>query len=165
MHHFFQTGAVDGELLPEDYYFCELALRAGHPTFVDTAIHMGGVEDRCIEVRASDPTDHAELIFSWSEGMNVSTRVCPSYSSCCSSEASRRQRAHWLKATVVNGTGNPNVDIRAVQAAVNLGGNVVLRGHFSFNNPPTISTSLQTVGFPLATILISKAVSISRCTS
>ena len=63
--------------------------------------------------------------------------------------------------TVVNGTGNPNVDIPAVQAAVNLGGNVVLRGHFSFNTPPTISTALQTAGFPLATILISKAVSIS----
>ena len=65
------------------------------------------------------------------------------------------------QATVVDGTGNPNVDIPAVQAAVNLGGNVVLRGHFSFNTPPTISTSLQAVGFPLATILISKAVSIS----
>jgi hypothetical protein len=40
VHHFFQTGVVDGELLPEDYYFCELALRAGHPTFVDTAIRL-----------------------------------------------------------------------------------------------------------------------------
>jgi len=40
VHHFFQTGVVDGELLPEDYYFCELALRAGHPTPVDTAIRL-----------------------------------------------------------------------------------------------------------------------------
>jgi hypothetical protein len=65
------------------------------------------------------------------------------------------------QATVVIGTGNPGVDVPAVQAAVNLGGEVVLRGHFSFDTPPTIPTRLQPVGFPTATILISKAVAIS----
>jgi hypothetical protein len=40
VHHFFQTGVVDGVILPEDYYFCELARRAGHLAFVDTAIRL-----------------------------------------------------------------------------------------------------------------------------
>ena len=65
------------------------------------------------------------------------------------------------QATVVIGTGKPDVDIPAVQAAVNLGGEVVLMGHFSFDTPPTIPSPLQAVGFPKATILISKAVAIS----
>lgn len=65
------------------------------------------------------------------------------------------------QAAVVTGTGDPNVDVPAVQAAVNLGGEVVLRGHFSFDTPPTIPTALGAVGFPRATILISKAVAIS----
>jgi hypothetical protein len=65
------------------------------------------------------------------------------------------------QATVVIGTGNPDVDVPAVQAAINLGGEVVLRGHFSFDAPPTVPTRLQAVGFPPATILISNAVAIS----
>jgi hypothetical protein len=65
------------------------------------------------------------------------------------------------QATLVTGTGNPSLDVPAVQAAVNLGGEVVLRGHFSFDTPPTIPTALGAVGFPRATILISKAVAIS----
>jgi hypothetical protein len=65
------------------------------------------------------------------------------------------------QAAAVTGTGNPDVDIPAVQAAVNLGGDVVLSGHFSFDKPPTIPTPLQAVGIPPATILISKAVAIS----
>ena len=65
------------------------------------------------------------------------------------------------QSTAVTGTGNPDVDIPAVQAAVNLGGDVVLSGHFSFDKPPTIPTPLQAVGIPPATILISKAVTIS----
>ena len=56
VHHFFQTGVVDGELLPEDYYFCEPALRAGHPTFVDTAIHMG--ESKTDALRSGRVTRH-----------------------------------------------------------------------------------------------------------
>jgi hypothetical protein len=65
------------------------------------------------------------------------------------------------QSTVVMGTGNADVDIPAVQAAVNLGGEVVLMGHFSFDKPPTIPTPLHTVGIPPATILISTAVAIS----
>src|SRR6202012_5239744 len=91
--------------------------------------------------------------------MNVSFRWIPAIVLLTSVSIASATNA-LAQATVVNGTGNPNVDIPAVQAAVNLGGNVVLRGHFSFNTPPTISTALQTAGFPLATILISNAVSI-----
>src|SRR5438874_1767494 len=38
---------------------------------------------------------------------------------------------------VVVGTGDPDHDIPAVQAAVDRGGQVILKGHFSFNRPPT----------------------------
>jgi hypothetical protein len=37
---------------------------------------------------------------------------------------------------VVTGTGDPNQDVPAVQAAVDQGGRVVLTGHFSFDRPP-----------------------------
>jgi hypothetical protein len=37
----------------------------------------------------------------------------------------------------VVGTGDPDIDVPAVQAAVDHGGQVVLRGHFSFERPPT----------------------------
>jgi hypothetical protein len=63
--------------------------------------------------------------------------------------------------TVVWGTGNPDVDVPAVQAAVNQGGEVVLRGHFSFDRSPTIQTALASAGYPPATVLVSKAVAIS----
>jgi len=39
--------------------------------------------------------------------------------------------------TVVVGTGDPNVDVPAVQAAVDRGGNLLLSGHFSFDRPPS----------------------------
>jgi hypothetical protein len=39
---------------------------------------------------------------------------------------------------VVVGTVNPNLDVPAVQAAVDQGGQVILKGHFSFDTPPTI---------------------------
>jgi hypothetical protein len=61
--------------------------------------------------------------------------------------------------TVVIGTGNPDVDVPAVQAAVGQGGEVVLRGHFSFDRPPTISTA--PVGLAPAMVLVSKAAVIS----
>jgi len=64
------------------------------------------------------------------------------------------------QATAVTGTGNPAVDVPAVQAAVNLGGEVVLSGHFSFDTPPTIPIAAALHLSP-ATILISKAVAIS----
>src|SRR5215469_8163689 len=66
--------------------------------------------------------------------------------------------------TVVVGTGNPDVDVPAVQAAVNQGGDVNLKGHFSFRRDPTVTipTALLPWGYPpKATILVSKAVAIS----
>jgi hypothetical protein len=59
-------------------------------------------------------------------------------------------------ATVVVGTGKPDVDVPAVQAAVDRGGEVTLEGRFSFDRPPTIPTPLVP-----ATILVSTAVVIS----
>lgn len=62
--------------------------------------------------------------------------------------------------TVVVGTGDPNIDVPAVQAAVDQGGQVILKGHFSFNRAPTVPTATAFVG-GLATVLVSKAVAIS----
>ena len=60
--------------------------------------------------------------------------------------------------TVVVGTGDPDIDIAAVQTAVDRGGAVVLRGRFSFDNPPTRHGTLPDL---MATILVSKEVTIS----
>ena len=60
--------------------------------------------------------------------------------------------------TVVVGTGDPDIDIAAVQTAVDRGGAVVLRGRFSFHNPPTRHGTLPDL---MATILVSKEVTIS----
>src|SRR5215467_10901620 len=60
--------------------------------------------------------------------------------------------------TVVVGTGNPDIDVPAVQAAVDQGGDVVLKGHFSFDRSPTIPT--LPAGEPPAMVLVSKAVAI-----
>jgi len=60
--------------------------------------------------------------------------------------------------TVVVGTGNPDIDIAAVQTAVDRGGAVTLRGRFSFDNPPTGHLSMPDL---MATILVSKDVTIS----
>src|SRR4051794_19068083 len=60
--------------------------------------------------------------------------------------------------TVVVGTGDPDIDIAAVQAAVDAGGAVVLRGRFSFDNPPTRHGSLPNL---MSTVLVSKEVRIS----
>lgn len=65
----------------------------------------------------------------------------------------------WLSATammaaaqtVVTGTGDPNVDVPAVQAALNVGGDVRLVGTFSFDRPPVNDR----------TVVISKAVSVT----
>src|SRR6267378_55259 len=62
--------------------------------------------------------------------------------------------------TVVVGTGDPNIDVPAVQAAVDQGGNVILKGKFSFNKPPTVPTATAFVG-GLATVVVWKAVEIS----
>src|SRR6266513_1041574 len=60
--------------------------------------------------------------------------------------------------TVVVGTGDPDIDIAAVQTAVDRGGAVSLRGRFSFDNPPTRHGTLPDL---MATILVAKAVTIS----
>ncbi|HEY3837588.1 MAG TPA: hypothetical protein VGL72_13500, partial [Bryobacteraceae bacterium] len=57
----------------------------------------------------------------------------------------------------VTGTGDPNQDIPAVQAAVDQGGTVVLTGHFSFDRPPTAP---DTTGYNRM-VTVSKSVSIS----
>jgi hypothetical protein len=57
----------------------------------------------------------------------------------------------------VVGTGDPNLDVPAVQAAVDHGGQVVLRGHFSFDRPPTINVP----GFAQAMVVVSKGVAIA----
>jgi hypothetical protein len=62
--------------------------------------------------------------------------------------------------TVVVGTGDPDTDVKAVQAAVDQGGEVILKGHFSFNRPPMVRTATPFVG-GLATVLVSRAVAIS----
>jgi len=62
--------------------------------------------------------------------------------------------------TVVVGTGDPGTDVKAVQAAVDQGGEVTLKGHFSFNRAPTVPTATAFVG-GLATVLVSKGVAIS----
>ena len=41
------------------------------------------------------------------------------------------------QAVAIRGTGNPEIEVPAVQAAVDHGGQVVLMGHFSFDRPPT----------------------------
>jgi hypothetical protein len=60
------------------------------------------------------------------------------------------------QSTVVIGTGDPTIDIPAVQAGVDQGGQVVLMGHFSFDAPPTRPDG-KTYN---RTVTISKAVSI-----
>ena len=67
---------------------------------------------------------------------------------------------------VVVGTGDPSVDVPAVQAAVDQGGEVVLKGHFSFDAPATkpLAPVLASAGggyAPDAEILIARSVSIS----
>jgi hypothetical protein len=69
-------------------------------------------------------------------------------------------RAAAQKIEVV-GTGNPDVDVPTVQAAVDQGGEVTLRGRFSFDKSPTVLTAFAGVGYPPATIRVSKSVAIS----
>jgi len=63
------------------------------------------------------------------------------------------------QAVVVVGTGDPAIDVPAMQAAVDHGGDVILKGHFSFRTSPTVVVPL--VGYPLATVLVSKSVTIT----
>jgi hypothetical protein len=63
--------------------------------------------------------------------------------------------------TVVVGTDNPDIDVPAVQAAVNQGGEVILKGRFSFDTAPAVHTALEAAGYSPAMVLISKDVAIS----
>ncbi len=67
------------------------------------------------------------------------------------------------RAITVVGTGDPKVDVPAVQAAVDRGGRVVLKGHFSFDAPPTVVElpSLWFSGQAMGMVRISKVVAIS----
>jgi hypothetical protein len=62
------------------------------------------------------------------------------------------------RTTVVLGTGDPDVDVPAVQNAADHGGEVVLRGQFSFNRPPTAPAG----AISKRMITISRNVAISR---
>jgi hypothetical protein len=57
----------------------------------------------------------------------------------------------------VTGTGDPKIDVPAVQAAVDQGGSVVLTGHFSFDRPPTTPTGATLNRM----VTVSKTVAIS----
>ena len=65
--------------------------------------------------------------------------------------------------TEVVGTGNSSIDIPAVQTAVDQGGEVRLKGAFSFDAPPThaLPPAFVAVAYPKATVLVSKSVAIS----
>ena len=67
------------------------------------------------------------------------------------------------QAVTVVGTGDPKVDIPAVQAAVDQGGLVALKGRFSFDAPPTVveRPGISFNGAALGTILISRTVIIT----
>lgn len=65
---------------------------------------------------------------------------------------------------VVTGTGDPAIDVPAVQAAVDQGGAIVLKGHFSFDVAPTRQVApLLASGWypPAAEVLVSKETTIS----
>ena len=67
-------------------------------------------------------------------------------------------------ATEVTGTGDPTIDIPAVQAAVDRGGSIILKGRFSFNKPPTkpVAALLASEWYPpAAQVLVSRTVTIS----
>jgi hypothetical protein len=71
------------------------------------------------------------------------------------------EAAATAPARVVVGTGDANLDVASVQEAVDLGGQVVLQGHFSFDRPPAKTTSVQAFSPRAAMVLVSKRVVIS----
>ena len=78
-------------------------------------------------------------------------------------------RAYWrtrlaAHANEVLGSGDPDIDVPAVQAAVDRGGSVILRGRFSFARTPTklVAPLLAANWYPpAAEVLVSKAVTIA----
>jgi hypothetical protein len=100
--------------------------------------------------------------------LGVASAASLLFGGCDSTNAPTRPRVAGIAADqlaalssatqVVIGTGDPAIDVLAVQAAVDAGDTVILKGHFSFDRPPTVAVPL--VGYPLATVLVSKAVTI-----
>lgn len=74
-----------------------------------------------------------------------------------------RGAAEWEHATMITGTGDPAIDVAAVQAAVDEGGRVVLRGHFSFEAAPSaaIAPGLPPALPRNAEVKITKSINIS----
>jgi hypothetical protein len=70
------------------------------------------------------------------------------------------------QAITVVGTGDPSLDIPAVQSAVDQGGRVILKGHFSFDAPPTVpeQPAVAFSGDAFGMVLISRAVAVSGMT-
>jgi hypothetical protein len=69
-------------------------------------------------------------------------------------------------ASIIVGTGDPSIDVAAVQAAVDRGGAVILKGRFSFDAPPSSNNRLAPDLLPLglppsAEVKIKNAVTIS----
>jgi hypothetical protein len=52
VHQFFPTGLYNGEFLSEDYYFCELAAKAGFDIYIDTRIKLKHVGRRVYQEEA-----------------------------------------------------------------------------------------------------------------
>ncbi len=63
--------------------------------------------------------------------------------------------------TVVTGTGDSSRDVALVQAAVDQGGQVVLRGHFSFDRTPAQPLPPAAMFPRMAMVLVTKEVVIS----
>ncbi len=76
----------------------------------------------------------------------------------------RKATQEGVAAVVVTGTGDPAIDVPAVQAAVDRGGAIVLKGHFSFEVTPTkpVAPLLASGWYPLAAeVLVAKEATIS----
>lgn len=61
LHHFFQSGVVDGVFLSEDFFFSHLARAAGHPAFVDPEIRLRHV-GRAVYQRDNDASPLGRLV-------------------------------------------------------------------------------------------------------
>jgi hypothetical protein len=105
--------------------------------------------------------DHLALLTELQGGKDVksiSVRCCVLALTAMAGAIALSQNAA-AQSTIVVGTGNPDTDVAAVQAAVNNGGTVILQGHFSFNRAPTVPTAGSDGA--LAMVLVSQAVTIS----
>src|SRR4051812_20910159 len=94
------------------------------------------------------------LMFMGCESNTAPARVAPNVSTTQSDQSPPSPPGH---ATVVIGTGNAALDVPAVQAAVDIGGDVVLKGHFDFGGLGTVPVPTFLLN-PPAAVLVSKAV-------